>query len=328
MRLLNTKTMELADFIGEVPPYAILSHTWDEDEDIDIRNVVDAAHARDASNVEEIDDFRYVEDTFDWIWIDTCCIDKSSSSELSEAINSMYNWYEGASVCFAYLSDVHSRVDMTEFARSRWFTRGWTLQELVAPRNVELYTSTWELIGSKVVPGEVDLDTTTQIDTPVDLTANISTATGIREEYLRRSFKIDPSVAEKMSWAAKRSTSRKEDIAYCLLGLFDVNMPLLYGEGCSKAFLRLQCEMMPRTNDDSILVWGWRGTSAERNTHNPYVSYLAVSPARFAYCVDIVRAKVRPKGIDLVTTNRGMELEAPLCRYINSVLNLGYYIPI
>ena len=170
---------------------------------------------------------------FDWVWVDTCCIDKKSSAELSEAINSMFRWYAEAGECYAYLSDVHLNkgldlatrsVHTSWFVHSLWFTRGWTLQELLAPSNAIFFDCDWNCIGNKK-----------------ELSNEISTATGIGIQYLDNTH--GASVATKMSWISGRRASRMQDIAYCLLGLFDVNMPLLYGEG-RKAFLRLELEIL------------------------------------------------------------------------------------
>ncbi|KAL2123705.1 hypothetical protein VTJ04DRAFT_70 [Mycothermus thermophilus] len=179
-----------------------------------------------------------------YAWNDTCCIDKSSSAELSEVINSMYRWYAESRVCYAYLWDVQDSDErsqvLEQVAGSRWFTRGWTLQELIAPKRVEFYTKMWTYLGEK---GDDDL-------LPI-----LSKASLVDECVLARVVPLKGiSVAKKMYWASKRETTRKEDIAYCLLGLFDVNMPLLYGEG-KKAFIRLQQEIMKTTNDHSILAW-------------------------------------------------------------------------
>jgi len=176
-----------------------------------------------------------------------CCIDKTSSAELSEAINSMFRWYQKASVCYAYLADVLKDTDPDkdpeEFSRSRWFTRGWTLQELVAPKNVVFYSRSWKNIGTKE-----------------RLCNTISTITGIDIDTLLGEDVTFVSVANKMSWASGRRTTRTEDMAYCLLGIFDVNMPLLYGEG-KKAFLRLQEEILRSSYDHSLFAWG-RGTAS------------------------------------------------------------------
>jgi hypothetical protein len=154
----------------------------------------------------------------------------------------MFRWYQKADVCYAYLSDLPGDIvlpqECSEFAKSRWFTRGWTLQELIAPSNVGFYSKDWHSIGTK--------------DQLCDLVATI---TGIDVETLRGQDLELVSVAQKMSWAAQRTTSRVEDIAYCLLGIFDVNMPLLYGEG-KKAFLRLGEEILKLSNDHSLFAWG------------------------------------------------------------------------
>jgi hypothetical protein len=178
-----------------------------------------------------------------YIWIDTCCIDKTSSSELTEAINSMYAWYRDASVCYAFLADVpHDEdLDATDslFRKSRWFKRGWTLQELIAPRVVLFLSAEWQFLGTK--------------SSLAELISDVSGIDYMILHYLRPIESV--SVAERMSWASDRETTRVEDEAYSLLGIFDVNMPTLYGEGL-RAFLRLQEEILKRISDQSLLVWG------------------------------------------------------------------------
>ena len=183
------------------------------------------------------------ENGYRYIWIDSCCIDKSSSSELSEAINSMYKWYGLAAVCYAYLSDVppgedHHAED-SAFRKSRWFRRGWTLQELIAPFSVEFVSKDWASIGSKH-----------------DLHDLVESITKIDYKALLHLKPLDTfSVAQRLSWAANRETKRVEDQAYSLLGIFDINMPTLYGEG-DRAFRRLQEQIMQRTPDQSLFAWG------------------------------------------------------------------------
>ncbi|KAI1347725.1 HET-domain-containing protein [Xylaria sp. FL0043] len=178
-------------------------------------------------------------DGLNYLWVDTNCIDKTSSAELSEAINSMYSWYYSSSICYAYLSDVQI-TDLNSFRQSRWFRRGWTLQELLAPRTVRFYSSDWTPIGTK--------------NHLASLLANI---TRVDEKYLLYAEDIrSASVAQRMAAVADRTTTRPEDIAYCLLGLFNVNMPLLYGEG-AMAFVRLQEEIMRVSDDHSLFAWTW-----------------------------------------------------------------------
>ena len=179
-------------------------------------------------------------DGFRYCWIYTCCIDKTSSAELSEAINSMYQWYKDAHICYAYLEDLHGdpKLDNYEaFSKSRWFTRGWTLQELIAPQVVEFYDAFWVNIGTRS-----------------SLQERLTHITGINERILAGGDPLESSVAVRMSWAARRETSRLEDEAYCLLGIFGVNMPLLYGEG-KRAFLRLQEEILHVDEDYTLFAW-------------------------------------------------------------------------
>ncbi|TBU30325.1 hypothetical protein BD311DRAFT_738095 [Dichomitus squalens] len=177
-----------------------------------------------------------------YLWIDSCCIDKASSSELTESINSMYLWYGLAQVCYAYLVDVPSdedpREDESAFRKSRWHERGWTLQELIAPPAVIFLAKDWKTFGTKL-----------------DLRDLVEEITGIPEEALLHVKSLDEfSVAQRLSWAARRQTSRKEDRAYSLLGVFNINMPTLYGEG-SRAFRRLQEEIVRRIPDLSLFAW-------------------------------------------------------------------------
>ena len=259
MRLLNASTYTLEDFPRETPPYAILSHTWDQEE-------VTFQHMRDGPDAacKLLKGFAKIEGCcqqatlagYDWVWIDTCCIDQSSVAEVSEAINSMYGWYQRSAVCFVYLSDV-PRFRLTD---SRWFERGWTLQELIAPEYVEFYTADWMEIGTKSSLEDI-----------------ITSATGISADVLRGGSPRNYTAAERLSWAAGRRTRKPEDQAYWLMGLFDINMPILYGEG-SRAFERLQQEILKQSEDFSILAWS---PTANNNIVSYSTNVLATEPAVF-----------------------------------------------
>ncbi|THU79679.1 HET-domain-containing protein, partial [Dendrothele bispora CBS 962.96] len=241
MRLLNTKTFEVKEFLtdSDIPPFAILSHTWEKDEVTfqDIQNLRKAKKKAGWSKIKNA--CNYVQQyKYDWIWIDTCCIDKSSSAELSEALNSMYQYYGDGRVCIAYLSDVSWEKGIEELKKSRWFKRGWTLQELIAPRYMIFLDKNWNKIGTRYSMRKVVSEVTS---IPVD----IFEEPGMIDGY---------SIAQKMSWAASRETTRPEDMAYCLMGLFGVNMPPIYGEGGPKAFMRLQQEIIKYSEDRSIFA--------------------------------------------------------------------------
>jgi hypothetical protein len=246
MRLLSSKypqSFELKQFRGNNirPEYVILSHTWGAEEVL----FHELPHPEQSSQDKEEGFFKIAnccalakENNFDWVWIDSCCIDTSSSSEHSEAINSMYAWYSEAAVCYAYLGDVSDPEDEGSFKASRWFGRGWTLQELIAPKYVEFYCRDWSELGSKY-----------------SMRHTISSVTGIPIEILEGQSPFTCNVGQRMSWAAGRETTRIEDSAYCLLGLLNINLPMLYGEG-EKAFYRFQEEILRHTEDFSIFACG------------------------------------------------------------------------
>ncbi|KAK1727861.1 heterokaryon incompatibility protein-domain-containing protein [Colletotrichum acutatum] len=253
MWLINTSSHNLEEFIGrDIPPYAILSHTWGEDEvtfqDMkDPRFLVREQTIRKAGFVKIAKTCGLAhQQELQYAWVDTCCIDKSSSAELTEAINSMFKWYQRAAICYAWLSDLDPSADIDsdfdgsgDLGQCRWFTRGWTLQELIAPKEIEFYDRDWNLVGCK--SGLVD---------------QLHAITAIAKDVLvnRYGALLHTCVAEKMSWAAGRETTRVEDAAYCLMGIFGTNMPLFYGEE-ERAFQRLQNEILRESDDVTIFAW-------------------------------------------------------------------------
>ncbi|KAH7120007.1 heterokaryon incompatibility protein-domain-containing protein, partial [Dendryphion nanum] len=269
MRLLHTTFMTLSEFIGDsTPEYAILSHTWGEEEVLFLDIINRKGNGKAGYAKLEGCCKKARDDGFEWVWIDTCCINKDSSAELSEAINSMFLWYKSATVCYAYLADIStseaglSDSEALRLTQSRWFSRGWTLQELIAPPLVEFYSQEWVDIGTKT-----------------SLWLLISQKTGIPKDVLLTGNLSDCNAAAKMSWAASRVTTRSEDMAYCLLGIFDINMPMLYGEG-DKAFARLQREIIIQEIDYSIFVWSGL-------EHQNKMGVLASSPSNFTLPLDL-----------------------------------------
>ena len=236
-RLLNLydhETLRLEEFVGDnIPPYAILSHTWGAEE-VTFQDLVNGT-ANGKRGYKKIqfcgEQARY--DGLQYFWVDTCCIDKTNNAELSEAINSMFRLYRNATKCYVYLSDVsttaldasdkHNQIPWeSAFRQSRWFTRGWTLQELLASASVEFFSREGEKLSNKK-----------------SLERQIREIIGIPVKALRGSPLSQFSVTERMSWAKTRETTRKEDKAYSLLGIFEVHMPHIYGEGRENAFIRL-----------------------------------------------------------------------------------------
>lgn len=296
MKLVNCDNLKVEHFVDQtIPPYAVLSHTWTSDE----VTFEEMRHVNPSSIIEKFG-FHKIMKSCEWakkdglnhIWVDTCCIDKSSSAELSEAINSMYRWYREAEVCYAFLSDVPASLAFIDgasaFDSSHWYTRGWTLQELLAPSKLVFISAEWESLGTKAA-----------------LAGRISKVTGIPEDILTGRKELQSaSIAQRMSWASARETTRIEDVAYCLMGIFEINMPMLYGEG-EKAFLRLQEEIVKVNEDHSIFAW-------ENNAAEPeqLCGLLAPHPRCFRTTGNFASFLAPDSEGDLISvTNRGISLK-------------------
>lgn len=335
MRLLHTQTLQFKDFLdSNIEPYAILSHRWGDSEvtlrEFNKQRDTFRSFTLFQAHYKKLQDQHTglwkiirccqlaAEHGFTWVWIDTCCIDKSSSAELSEAINSMYRWYNEAGECYAYLSDIASEVTkdsaggraVQHLTESKWFTRGWTLQELLAPKKMFFYDQSWNYVGTRE-----------------DLSHDISLATGIDVEYLQffethEEHFTHASVAKRMSWVSVRQTSRIEDMAYCMLGIFDVTMPLLYGEG-KKAFMRLQLEIIKKNDDESIFAW-------KKDTSS--LGMLALWPTAFADSRDVWIDETETRTEERLPysmTNKGLEFRTMIDwwasddNYEGTVLTIG-----
>ncbi|KAK3697892.1 hypothetical protein LTR37_017209 [Vermiconidia calcicola] len=290
MRLINTTSHKLEEFFDRpVPPYAILSHRWQVCE-ATLQNYR-SSQGEDGPGIGKVINFckfaKTQSPSHRYVWIDTCCINKQNSMELMEAINSMYTWYENAQTCFVYLRDlppkeeVHKKERRDAFCNSEWFHRGWTLQELLAPSRVIFCDRDWKVYDSRV-----------------QLAKQIEGITGIAKPFLDGTYQPRrASVAMRMSWASKRYTTKPEDKAYCLLGLFDVNMPLLYGEQ-KRAFMRFQEEILKHSDDESIFAWTANYTQW---------GMLAPSPEAFQGSEDIVNFKLAPEQrMPFQMTNKGL----------------------
>ena len=306
MRLLSTSDRVFREFLGQYkPPYAILSHRWGEEEVSykDLRK----SWPKDGAGLSKIVAFRDLafHEGFDWCWVDTCCIDKKSSAELSEAINSMRLWYANASKCYAFLADA-SCDQPDSWMESDWFKRGWTLQELLYPPTVEFYDSQWRKIGTKR-----------------GLAPKITRISHIRKECLDQEYhRSRSSVAEKLSWAASRTTTRPEDMAYSLLGLLNVNMPLLYGEGATKAFRRLQIELLSFSDDESIFAWNSQLDGLDHEMKYPYWNTLLAKTVQAfvssSYSWPFVYERQDDQGNPMsvrregwIVTNKGLQITLP-----------------
>ncbi|KAK3987238.1 heterokaryon incompatibility protein-domain-containing protein [Cladorrhinum sp. PSN332] len=301
MWLLDTDTLRLclvSDSAKE--KYAILSHTWDETGEVSFQDMLDIEVASTRPG------FRKVKTTCNiaksrglkYAWIDTCCIDKTSSAELSEAINSMFRWYKHSQVCWVYLSDFdpvpakskereRKRLVAERLRKCRWFTRGWTLQELIAPTKIEFFDWEWNFVGGRE-----------------DLEGELSLITNIDESILKDSSGLNfIPIGRKMAWAANRQTTRTEDRAYSLLGIFGIEMPLIYGEG-PKAFYRLQKQIASENNDLSLFAW------ERKSAQDEFSGIFANSPDDFRSCSTLKKHVDRfPSSQEFTITNKGLRMQ-------------------
>ncbi|EJT73646.1 hypothetical protein GGTG_07502 [Gaeumannomyces tritici R3-111a-1] len=343
IRLINTETLRMKMFVGaSVPPYAILSHTWVEDEEVSFQEM-SLVHPAGASDINAgtrncactchcsccrpgsdsdptvaaikaksgydkiVRTCRLAKDReIGYAWVDTCCIDKTSSAELTEAINAMYQWYSSAVECYALLTDLQPFVAYSEHGDEiggldkalegcRWFTRGWCLQELIAPKELLFFNREWRGVGSKLLLREA-----------------IEKITGISKDAFNHKQDLRHySAATKMFWASKRTTTRTEDMAYCLVGLFGINMPLLYGEG-AKAFQRLQEEILRRSDDLSIFCW------------SPPVNEVVVPEQSTRTCRDLLAPSPAEFGLSRWTDPELQSFDNGLAKF--SVTNKGLLV--
>ncbi|KAI1389579.1 HET-domain-containing protein [Hypoxylon trugodes] len=331
MRLLQVHTRKLEEFNGNaIPPYAILSHTWGKHE-VTFRDV-SKSYYKNRKFCMKLEGCcrQAAKDGFHYVWIDTCCIDKSSSAELSEGINSMFQWYKKSTVCYVYLADVSAEDDPfntpSEFRNSRWFTRGWTLQEILAPTELVFFDRVWneievDRISRSPSPSRIDrninaLQNQQYFNSPA-LLRLLSDITNIPKRALDTGDFSQFCAAARLAWAAHRETKRVEDRAYSLFGILEVNMPLIYGEG-EKAFIRLQEEVIKSRDDDSLLAWGYRSIPGA----HPGISrngVLAQSPSEFSQChsFQILESEETGPDVPLATshsamTNIGLQTSIPI----------------
>ncbi|PIB00559.1 Vegetative incompatibility protein HET-E-1 [Cercospora beticola] len=294
MRLLNIETFQFTSFReNNRPKYVILSHRWVEDHEVTLQDVQEGKNTH-FSGYEKIVQFSgFVKEHMpgiEWLWVDTCCINKDNSAELSESLNLMFDWYHNAEMCIAYLADVSNDIESQKpdahqvdgknsnveehFAQSEWFRRGWTLQELLAPPTVIFVDRTWKIIGNKGAStngssakfaGEGLESITTEI-------------TGIPEHVLRdydTCNKFSPNV--KMDWMIGRATTRAEDKAYALFGILGIAPGANYGEKYEGAKHRLDMALEHKEGAkrfQSIVDWlsppdPWTNHNSARQLQDP-----------------------------------------------------------
>ncbi|KAF9473234.1 hypothetical protein BDN70DRAFT_843717 [Pholiota conissans] len=301
--------------------YAILSHTW-------LRSSPEVTYDAWRNGHLELSQEGYrklvnfcrvaeADHEVNFGWMDTVCIDKSSSSELDESIRSMYKWYEKAEICITQLADTSSIDDM---ANDRWFTRGWTLQEFFAPDYLKFYNRDWNQLDGRDKYNDRQHRNIQQ---------RIQQATGISSLHMNPPMILSISLA--MQWAATRQVTRGEDIAYSLMGLFNVNMSIAYGEGALRAFSRLVQEILNTRGDKYVLdIFNYGGGHAA-DEHLVSGNLLPLTPKAYLDRCDF-KFSMGPLIEPLVLTHLGLRIPvlllpaAPGLSWKTKYIPVGHYL--
>ncbi|KAK0665550.1 hypothetical protein QBC41DRAFT_306009 [Cercophora samala] len=289
----SKNTVRMQGLVRKVVKYGILSHRWLPEGEPTVEEMLNGTTA-DTPGYRKLRKLCEVAGR-EFVWSDTCCIDKRSSSELDESIRSMYKWYRNSAVCVVYLAQT---VRLEDMAKDEWFRRGWTLQELLAPAVVKFYDRNWRPLVKDAVNDKDER----RILQP------LVSATGCPEHDLRRFSPGPYAVDERMSWAARRVTTRAEDMAYSLMGIFDVTIQPAYGEGGERAFCRLVEAIMISGGSSSVL--NWAGMAAESHNSNALPS----SPSCYARQPQQTGKSTTgwlqsTEGLDMAMTSRGLRLK-------------------
>ncbi|KAG2139241.1 hypothetical protein DEU56DRAFT_324016 [Suillus clintonianus] len=240
----------IANVVRKRVRYAIFSHRWLAEGEVTYQEMTGGVESR-GPGFEKLQSFCVAASRYElaFAWSDTCCIDKTSSSELDESLRSMFKWYRNSSICIAYLAQT---IRVADLGKDLWFTRGWTLQELLAPKRLKFFGAGWSPL-------------TMQDNDKADyhVIKTIERVTSISSRELSDFIPGSHDVAKRMTWAANRKTTKGEDMAYSLMGIFHVVLPIAYGEGSERAFFRL-VEAIIQTSDD-LRIFNWAGRPAVTN---------------------------------------------------------------
>lgn len=236
------------NFVSNYVEYAILSHTWLQEApgEVTYGNWKEGVINKASPGYAKLTHFcriAAIEHGLTLAWMDTICINKDSSAELDESIRSMYMWYRASAICLAYLADT---VTQDQIPADTWFTRGWTLQELIAPHRIKFYNATWIELAPYVANDRTD----------AGILSAIHSATTITESELALPLGRT-SLSRRMQWAANRRVTRNEDTAYSLMGLFGVSIATAYGEGAARAFVRLVREILNTGTPNALDLVNW-----------------------------------------------------------------------
>ncbi|KAJ1323666.1 HET domain-containing protein [Microdochium nivale] len=224
MRLLEIDHMGGIGFTPDLPetvlpPYAILSHTWDHGHEVTYDDMLaGTGHSKRGWRKIRFCERQAPQDSLSHFWVDSCCIDKANHGEMHGALGAMFAWYRDAHVCYVYLTDVKTTAE-SDLLRSRWWTRGWTLQELLAPRDVRFFARGGQYLGDKATLEDV-----------------IRRRTGIPAAALRGAPFDSFTIEEQLSWLGNRQTTYPEDLYNCLVGILGDSLARRYEGARRRAF--------------------------------------------------------------------------------------------
>jgi hypothetical protein len=335
MRLLHVATLEFKDFPDRkaVPPYVIASHRWAGTEEVTFQDVRDSTRTNSAGYLKIAAFADYITRNFpaiEWLWIDTCCINKQDKDELQRSLISMFDWYRESEICLAWLQDVES----SSLAESVWWTRGWTLQELLAPRTVIFLSRTWQVMGNK---GVASSEHTYAAQAGANLEQEIATRSGIPLLVLHDFDQSrDLGIEERLSWMNGRTTTVEEDMTYALFGILDVFMPALYGERDSRAKRRFRAAIQQESDRTKMLL-GWISApdpyedhEAARLQHEPGTgAWLLRHPIYLAWKLGISKnvlwMRGKPGCGKSVLCSTAIENIAEYCRALTAASQVIFY---
>ncbi|KAF8141359.1 hypothetical protein EV363DRAFT_1307880 [Boletus edulis] len=274
----RSREAAIRQLVAQKLKYAILSHRWLLEGEQTFQKVMENGLDGDSLGCTKLRQFCAIAEALgcSLAWADTCCIDKTSSAELDEAIRSMFKWYRNSAVCVVLLAEATSQDSIRD---DPWFTRGWTLQELLAPATIKFYGADWS-----------PLSTFSNDKENIEMMHIISEITHIDHRDLRYFSPGLLNVREKMRWASSRKTTRVEDVAYSLLGIFDISMPIAYGEG-KRAFRRLMEVIANECREWQIFAWA--------GPHSPYSTAFPESPSGYRALSDATNALMPSPGRSL-----------------------------
>ncbi|KAG2030353.1 hypothetical protein BDR03DRAFT_974707 [Suillus americanus] len=327
----SSRKETLHKVLGDKVKFAILSHRWLDTGEPTFLDMSESQKdmSENSPGYPKLTKFCEKAEEYgcELAWLDTCCINKDSSAELDEAIQAMFNWYRSAAICIAYLA---CSSNVSDFAKEPWFTRGWTLQELLAPEKMKFYGKDWKPLSDNFDdkhPRDLVIPSIDEISIPItpsqpDILTAITRLTEIESRDLISFSPGIHNVHQRLRWASRRTTKRIEDMAYSLIGIFDISMPITYGEG-QRSWFRLMEIILQQCKSWEIFVWAgeWSPySSAIPRSPKGYEAFDIQDSTELSNALDMGRLEgivgEIPPGLRgdhaFATTRHGVQMKLPL----------------